>query len=214
MREILWAELLEIVNTGKGCTGFRNSGDWNSGDWNSGDRNSGNRNSGSGNSGSGNSGSGNSGDWNSGDWNSGDWNSGNRNSGDWNSGNRNSGDWNITNYSNGCFNTTEPLIYLFDKPSEWTYEDWLASRARYLLSQILSGVYEWIWFSEMTDSEKEENPNAKVTNGYLKKLDNTDCAADWWRSLSDDDKSVILAIPNFDKAIFKKITGIDIDAGE
>ena len=55
IREIPWAELLEIVNTGKWCTGYgnsgnRNSGDcnsgyWNSGDYNSGDHNSGNRNS-------------------------------------------------------------------------------------------------------------------------------------------------------------------------
>ena len=46
VREIPWAEVLEIVNTGKACTGRCNSGDCNSGDWNSGNRNSGNRNSG------------------------------------------------------------------------------------------------------------------------------------------------------------------------
>ena len=51
VREIPWAEVLEIVNTGKACTGRcnsgnRNSGNRNSGDWNSGNRNSGNRNSG------------------------------------------------------------------------------------------------------------------------------------------------------------------------
>jgi hypothetical protein len=49
VREIPWAEVLEIVNTGKACTGRCNSGNWNSGDCNSGNRNSGN--------------------WNSGDWN-------------------------------------------------------------------------------------------------------------------------------------------------
>lgn len=32
VREIPWAEVLEIVNTGKACTGRCNSGDWNSGD--------------------------------------------------------------------------------------------------------------------------------------------------------------------------------------
>ena len=41
VREIPWAEVLEIVNTGKACTGRCNSGDWNSGDWNSGNWNSG-----------------------------------------------------------------------------------------------------------------------------------------------------------------------------
>ena len=41
VREIPWAEVLELVNTGKGCTGLSNSGDRNSGDWNSGNWNSG-----------------------------------------------------------------------------------------------------------------------------------------------------------------------------
>jgi len=186
VREIPWQELLEIVNTGKGCTGLCNSGNRNSGDWNSGD-------------------------CNSGDWNSGNWNSGNRNSGDWNSGNRNSGDWNKTNFSNGCFNTVEPKIYLFNKPSEWTYRDWLNSEARYLLNQIPGDVLEYIWLDNMTDEEKAAYPEAETTGGYLKVLDNSECAVIWWRGLSDRQKNIIAAIPNFDKAIFKEITGIDVD---
>ena len=221
VREIPWAELIEIVNMGKGCTGLCNSGDWNSGDCNSGDCNSGNRNSGDWNSGDWNSGDCNSGDWNSGDWNSGnrnsgDWNSGDCNSGDCNSGNRNSGDWNSgdwnkCSFSNGCFNTTSPKIYLFNKPSEWTYEDWLNSEARYLLNQIPGDVLEYIWLSDMTDEEKAAHPEAETTGGYLKVLDNSECAVIWWRGLSDRQKAIITAIPNFDKAIFKEITGIDVD---
>ena len=207
VREIPWAELLEIVNTGKGCTGLCNSGDCNSGDWNSGNRNSGNRNSGNRNSGNRNSGDCNSGDWNSGNRNSGDWNSGNRNSG-----NRNSGDWNKCSFSNGCFNTVSPKIYLFDKPSEWTYQDWLNSEARYLLNQIPGDVLEYIYLSDMTDEEKAAHPEAETTGGYLKILDNSECAVIWWRGLSDRQKAVITAIPNFDKEIFKQITGIDVDA--
>lgn len=34
VREITWEEVLRIVNTGKSCTGLRNSGNWNSGDRN------------------------------------------------------------------------------------------------------------------------------------------------------------------------------------
>ena len=110
VREVPWAEVLEIVNTGKACTGRCNSGDRNSGNWNSGDRNSGNwnsgnRNSGNCNSGDCNSGDRNSGDRNSGNWNSGDRNSGNWNSGNWNSGNRNSGDWNSGNWNSGNWNS-------------------------------------------------------------------------------------------------------------
>ena len=201
VREIPWAELLEIVNTGKGCTGLCNSGNWNSGNWNSGNRNSGNRNSGDWNSGNCNSGN-----WNSGNWNSGDWNSGDCNSGDCNS-----GDWNKCSFSNGCFNTVSPKIYLFNKPSELTYEDWLNSKARYLLNQIPGDVLEYIYLSDMTDEEKAAHPEAETTGGYLKILDNSECAVIWWCGLSDRQKAVITAIPNFDKEIFKQITGIDVD---
>ena len=236
IREIPWAELLEIVNTGKWCTGYgnsgnRNSGDcnsgyWNSGDYNSGDHNSGNRNSDDCNSGYWNSGNRNSGNWNSGDCNSGnrnsgdhnsgDYNSGNRNSGYWNSGdhnsgNRNSGDWNKTDFSNGCFNTVEPKIYLFNKPSSWTYRNWLGSEARYLMKQIQGDILEWVRLRNMTDDEKTAHPESETTGGYLKKLNNSESAAIWWRSLDQRQKNIIMSIPNFDKAIFKEITGIDVD---
>lgn len=128
-----------------------------------------------------------------------------------NSGNRNSGDWNKTNFSNGCFNTIEPKIHLFNKPSEWTYRDWLNSDARYLLNQIPGDVLEYIWLDDMTDEEKAAHPEAETTGGYLKELDNSECAVIWWRSLNDRQKYIITAIPNFDKAIFKEITGIDVD---
>ena len=64
----------------------------------------------------------------------------------------------------------------------------------------------------MTDEEKAEHPEAETTDGYLKKLDDSECAVLWWRSLDQRKKNVIMAIPNFDKAIFKEITGIDVDA--
>ena len=211
VREIPWTELLEMVNTGKGCAGLCNSGDYNSGKGNSGDWNSGDYNSGDCNSGKGNSGNRNSGNYNSGDCNSGNRNSGDCNSGKGNSGNRNSGDWNNTNFSNGCFNTVEPTIHLFNKPSSWTYRDWLNSEACYLMNQIQGDILEWVYLSDMTDEEKAAHPEAETTGGYLKKLDNSECAVIWWRSLDQRKKNVIMAIPNFDKAIFKEITGIDVD---
>ena len=220
VREIPWAEVLEIVNTGKACTGRCNSGDWNSGDWNSGNCNSGNRNSGKRNSGSCNSG-----DWNSGDWNSGNCNNGNRNSGDWNSGNRNSGncnsgncnsgncnsgDWNTVSFSNGCFNTVSPKIYMFNKPTDWTFEQWFNCRARRLLNAIDNFPLEYVYLSDMTDEEKAAHPEAETTGGYLKDRTTADNARKWWAGLSADDRNVILSLPNFDAAIFKEITGIDV----
>ena len=205
VEEISWEDVLRMVNLGKGNAGLCNSGNCNSGDRNSGDWNSGNRNSGNCNSGDRNSGNRNSGDWNSGNRNSGDWNSGNCNSGD-----RNSGDWNKTNFSNGCFNTEEPKIFLFNKPSDWTYRDWLNSDARYLLNQIPRNVVDWIWSDDMTDEEKEQHPEYEVVGGYLKILDESECGQLWWDSLSERYKNIIKAMPNFDKEIFEDVTGIKI----
>ena len=162
VREIPWAEVLEIVNTGKACTGRCNSGDCNSGDRNS--------------------------------------------------GNRNSGDWNKTSFSNGCFNTVSPKIYMFNKPTDWTLEHWLNCRARYLLNQIDDCPLEYVWFDSMTDEEKAAHPEAETTGGYLKERTTADNARKWWAGLSADDRNIIFSLPNFDAAIFKEITGIDVDA--
>ena len=206
IREITWQEVLDLVNLGKACTGLCNSGDWNSGDWNSGDWNSGDWNSGNRNSGDWNSGN-----RNSGNRNSGNRNSGNRNSGDWNSGNRNSGDWNKTCFSNGCFNTELPKIFLFNKPSDWTYQDWLNSDARYILMDCPSNVLSWIWEDDMTDEEKEQHPEYSVTGGFLKHIEKETGRQMWWDGLSDRKKDIVMQLPNFDKDIFKEITGITVE---
>ena len=80
------------------------------------------------------------------------------------------------------------------------------------MNQIQGDILEWVYLSDMTDEEKAAHPEAETTGGYLKELDNSECAVIWWRSLGQRQKNVIMAIPNFDKAIFKEITGIDVDA--
>ena len=153
----------------------------------------------------------NSGDGNSGNRNSGDGNSGNRNSGNRNSGDGNSGDWNVTNYSNGCFNTKEPNIFIFNKLSDLTYVDWINSDVRYLLNNIPIDELIWVYESRMTDEEKENNPEYKTTGGYLKSIKATNKnKQEWYDCLSNENKRLILNMPNFDKKIFKEITGIDV----
>lgn len=147
VREIPWAEVLEIVNTGKACTGRCNSGNCNK-----------------------------------------------------------------TSFSNGCFNTVSPKIYMFNKPTDWTLEHWLNCRARYLLNQIDDCPLEYVWFDSMTDEEKAVHPEAKTTGGYLKERTTADNARKWWAGLSADNSNIIFSLPNFDAAIFKEITGIDVDA--
>ena len=107
--------------------------------------------------------------------------------------------------------TEEQKIMLFNKPSDMTYRDWWESDAKWLLNQIPKKVVEWVCSEDMTDEEKAEHPTHETTGGYLKVLDSSECAVIWWCGLSDRQKNIIAAIPNFDKAIFKEITGIDVD---
>lgn len=137
-------------------------------------------------------------------------NSGNLNSGNRNSGNRNSGDWNKTSFSNGCFNTVSQKIYMFNKPTDWTFENWINCRARYLLNQIDDCPLEYVWFDSMTDNEKAMHPEAETTGGYLKEHTIANNVQKWWDSLDASDRNEIFNLPNFDAAIFKEIIGIDV----
>ena len=241
IREIPWDELLKIVNEGKNCTGLCNTGDCNTGNWNTGDCNTGNRNTGNWNTGDCNTGNRNTGNWNTGNWNTGDCNTGNRNTGNWNTGdcntgnrntgnwntgdcntgdcntgnwntgNRNTGDWNKSSFNNGCFMTEEPTIMMFNKPTSWTHQTWYNSDARNYLNQISRDVVEWIFESDMTDEEKENHPEYKTTGGYLKVLDETECAQMWWDNANEEVKQCILDLPNFNADIFKECTGIDVN---
>ena len=185
VREIPWDEVLRIVNTGKDCTGLCNTGDCNTGNRNTGNRNTGNRNTG-------------------------DWNTGNRNTGDWNTGNRNTGDWNRSSFNAGCFNTEEQKITMFNKPSDWSYRNWLNSDARYLLNQIPKNVVEWVYSEDMTDEEKAEHPTHETTGGYLKVLDESECVQLWWDGLREQHREIISSLPNFDPDIFEQCTGIKV----
>ena len=236
VRELAWEEVLRLVNIGATNNGFGNSGDrnsgdensgsWNFGNWNSGNWNFGDWNSGDGDSGSWNSGDRNTGDWNSGDWNfgdrnsgnrnsgnrnSGNWNSGNGNSGNWNSGNNNSGDWNSGNRNAGCFNTESPKILMFDKPSNWSFNDWWVSSARHIMLDAPRDHDVWVSSERMADEEKELHPEHKVTGGFLRHIDGSKDRQEWWNGLPAGDKKKITSLPNFDTDKFQKCTGIRIE---
>ena len=197
VRELTWHEVLDLVNAGKDNTGKRNTGDYNTGDYNTGDRNTGN---------------GNTGDRNTGDWNTGGWNKGNRNTGDYNTGGRNTGDWNSVDFSTGCFNTKTEKIRLFNKKSKWTYHDWINSEARSVMSNCPYTKTIWIYSSGMTDSEKEKHPTWECTGGYLKTIYVTKKDKQkWWDELDDTEREAVMSLPNFDKEIFKEITGIEVN---
>ena len=128
-----------------------------------------------------------------------------------NTGNRNTGDWNYSSFNSGCFNTSEHKILMFDEPSDWTYQDWLNSEAHWILRRMPKDVTTWVYACDMTDEEKAAHPEHVTTGGYLKKLDEKDVAQDYWNSLSENQKQIILSLPNFDKEKFYQCTGIRVD---
>ena len=210
VNDITWNRS-NLMNSGDRNSGYYNSGDYNSGDYNSGDRNSGYYNSGYYNSGDYNSGDYNSGDRNSGYYNSGDRNSGDYNSGDYNSGDYNSGDYNSGHHNSGdrnsgIFNTDEPMMRSFNKMTKIKLSEYINSD-KYVYFELPINIY--VWSSDMTDKEKENHPEWKTTGGYLKKLSYKEAWAKWWES-NQDRKDKIKKIPNFDKKLFKEITGIEI----
>lgn len=124
------------------------------------------------------------GDYNKGDYNIGSCNKGCYNIGDFNNGQENLGDFNFTSNAFGCFNTeTYCPIWLFNKPSCWTLEDWMDSDAKQILS----------------DMPKDSNPAFRQ--------------AWWNVELTDEQKEIIKMLPNFDSDIFELITGINPTKG-
>lgn len=169
-------------NTGDQNKGDHNTGDENSGNWNTGHENSGNRNTGDSNTGNYNTGADNLGNYNTGELNSGerntgdcnegsfntgygnfgDGNTGDNNTGNHNTGNNNSGDgntghFNKCNHSTGCFNTQEQTIYLFNKPSSWTYDDWEKSEAAMILDTFSPDVYTYPqWWDQLNSVDQAQ----------------------------------------------------------
>jgi hypothetical protein len=125
LKELSWMEVFERANEGTDCTGYGNSGNCNSGNYNSGNWNSGNRNSG--------------------DWNSGDCNSGNCNSGNWNS----------TNHSSGFFNSIEQPLYIFNKPTKISINEFYNLNAVRTMRRYFT-VNEWVRKDIMTTEEKRK----------------------------------------------------------
>ena len=226
LEELSWNEMLKLANEGRDNNGLGNTGDYNTGDWNTGDWNTGDYNTGHCNTGHRNTGDWNTGDYNTGHRNTGDYNTGHRNTGDYNTGHRNTGhrntghrntghrntgDWNLSDFNTGFFTTKSSNIQMFNKLTEFSEQ----SNIRELKGmKVLGWNYEnswWIYSDNMTEEEKQQHPEYKTTGGYLKTVDHKTACKIMWKNLDNDDKRAILDLPNFDKEVFKEITGIDID---
>ena len=99
---------------------------------------------------------------------------------------------------------------MFNKPTEMTFNQWRYSDACRLLNRIDFRPTEFIWSYDMTDEEKATHPGWGTIQGYLKKLDISECCHDWWMNLNMNEKCIIQNMPNFDAEIFEAITGIQV----
>jgi hypothetical protein len=193
-------------NTGYLNTGNRNTGDRNTGDWNTGYLNTGNRNTGYLNTGNRNTGNWNTGDRNTGYLNTGNRNTGYLNTGNRNTGDRNTGDWNTGYWNTGYLNTVEPTEYLFfNKPCSIPRDELVFPNFFYF------DLTEWIYESDMTKEEKEENPAYKTTSGYLKSREYQEAWREAWDKATDEDRKKCLTLPNWDNEIFLEISGLDVE---
>ena len=197
-KDILWLRNLYGQNAGDS-----NAGNFNVGYRNAGYRNAGDSNAGSSNAGSRNAGYRNAGDFNAGNRNAGYRNAGDSNAGDSNAGSRNAGSFNVGDSNAGYFNSDDSTVRMFNKDTGLT-------RSKINIPSFLYNLKltEWIGESKMTAKEKKANPKFYVMGGYLKKYDYKQA----WKNLklTQLQKSEIKKLPNFDKKIFKEITGIGI----
>lgn len=153
------------------------------------------------------------GEGNTGAKNTGDCNSGNSNTGNYNTGNYNIGDCNLSDKNIGCFCTNDnkcETIKLFNKESDWTLDTWKNSHAFKIIDNYFK-LTLWVNEYNMTDKEKEKHPSYEATGGYLKELSYKKAWRNMWNHINDKEKEVFTLLPNFDKDIFKEITGIDIE---
>lgn len=225
LRDIFITELFERVNfesemnnsghsnLGKYNKGSYNWGDNNKGDNNKGHNNFGDTNIGDNNLGNNNCGYHNSGDCNYGSFNFGDSNDGDYNLGDYNYGYRNVGDFNKCDDSNGCFNTSATTIHMFNKPTTWTLDDWHDSKAYEILLDMPSSYVLPTQFSTYPP-EPYEWHYSRMGIPVLEWLDRTHIRQDWWDSLPAEHRRIVMDLPNFDKDIFKEITGIHVSSIE
>ena len=90
--------------------------------------------------------------------------------------------------------------------NEAAYTEWFRLLSRHDLE-----LTQWI---EYTEEEKKESVIRQCIGGYLKKYTYKEACANWWNKYTDDEKQIIMTMPNFDADIFKEITGIDVHGDE
>ena len=120
--------------------------------------------------------------------------------------------FNACNHANGLFNTKSPKISIFNKQTKMTYEDFQEKYPEVynLLYYSRFTLTQWVCECDMTPEEKEAHPEYKVQEGYLKTYTYKEACQKMWDGFSKTERNKIKKLPNFDKNIFKEITGIEV----
>ena len=131
---------------------------------------------------------------------------GNHSTGDHSTGHSSTGDWSISSYSAGHFSTIDYSGFgAFNKPC--TPEEWNNSiKPKFLYFELT----EWIYESEMSEQEKEDHDSYRITGGFLKVYDYKEAFQESYKNASNEDKELLLKLPNFDADVFFEISGIDV----
>ena len=175
-------------NTGLYNTGDYNAGHYNTGHYNTGDRNTGNRNTGYRNTGNYNVGDCNTGHYNASDYNTGSYNTGHRNAGYRNTGSYNTGSYNTGHYNTGNHNTCNYSSGFFN-----TVNDTISVFNKPCKIDVWerANIPDFIYF-DIVGTYKES-----------------------WRKAYDEapeeDKLLLVKLPNFDADVFYEISGIMVD---
>ena len=132
------------------------------------------------------------------------------NTGDRNTGDRNTGHYNTGDYNTGYFNTTTPTTMSVFNGKIVDREKGYASLPGWLRSARPS---HWVSASDMSEDEKEENPDWDTVGGFPRNRSMKEAYAKAWAN-SDQDVEAVENILGFDRKIWIEITGLDLWDGE
>jgi len=69
---------------------------------------------------------------------------------------------------------------------------------------------EWVEYSA---EEKAQDETKRLIGGYLKTYSYQEACKNWWANMTDENRKIIMSMPNFDANVFKEITGIEVTQG-
>ena len=96
---------------------------------------------------------------------------------------------------------------IFNCNTDMTMAEFLASKYAKAIYSVSFSLCEWVYY---TDDEKQDDAEKKRTEGYLKQRSFFEACELWWDSMTEENRRIIMSMPNFDKAIFKEITGVAV----